>query len=563
MKFSPNSVLRYPDEMTFCFVSGETLQVVDDPFIGSTLDGRFRLDKKLADGAWTRTYRASHRLVARPCLVDIIAAPLNPEQQACLTKSLALARRCMHPNITEIIAGGTTPDGVSYLVNPIDQGTALGEVLRQGVFPLSRALGVAAQLLAALARIHDFGVTHGDIHPLNVRLGDGDFARIQNVSVGRATLMNPWADDPQLLAMQSYLAPERCTRAAAGTAGDIYGVGALVYHMMTGRLPVEADNVTELSDQLSDPASDPTSSLPDMPETLQQWMRMIMNRDLTLRVDNAHQALVELQSRAGECGIVIPKASAPEVASGILALDGDFSRWNHFRQVFEEMVALGYPQGAPPATSEALLSLISRVSQLDEIAKNTRYQYGLLEEIEQRSREGRQQIAEQMDALNENGSQLRIELHPLRIAASRHAEKVASYPEEMRNLHAQVITWEGRSGFAEPYPQLAAAYRAAADLVDKWHGLRQAELSCRAEASERDEELARTTAELAQLRESLRVHESNSGAERAACVNTLAELGRQADQLHMDLMDLAARFSAPLRSKPELGVCFQQLQQAQ
>jgi serine/threonine-protein kinase len=422
---------------------------------------------------------------------------------------------------------------------------------------------VAAQLLEALARIHDFGVAHGDIHPLNVRLSGGDFARIQNVGVGRASLADPWEDDPKLLAMQSYLAPERGAATLPGAAGDIYGVGALVYHMMTGRLPVEADNVAELRSQLSDPASDPTRALPDMPEPLKEWMGMLMNRDTTLRIDNAHHALVDLRSRAQECGIVIPKASSPEVAPGILALDGDFLRWNRFREVFEQMVALGYPHGAPPATSEALLTLIGRVSQLDDIAKNARYQYGLLEEVEQRSREGRQHIAEQMEALNESGSQLRIDRHPLRIAAARHAEKLTSYPEEMRSLHAQVITWEGRSGFMEPYPQLAAAYRAAADFLDKWHGLRQAELSCRAEVSQHDEELARMTEEITQLRESLRVHESNSGAERAACVHALAELGTQADGLHMALMHLAARFSAPLRSKPELGVCFQQLQQAQ
>ena len=497
------------------------------------------------------------------CTIKVVIGSLDEARQIRFASALKLARRCTHPNIAEVLEGGTSPEGLSYFVESNIPGLTLSQTLRSGPLSLPRTLGIACQLLDALARIHDFGGCHGDIHPNNVVVSNDDYTRLLDVGLGRSLIKDPWENDPRVLAAQSFLAPERSSNAPANAASDIYSIGALVYHMLTGRLPVEADDVTELRSLLASSESDPCDSLPEMPSQIQEWLMSLLCRDVAGRVENAHQALIDLKERASQCSVALPEITIPSKASGTIALDAEFDRWSQFRQVFEQMVALGYPQGPPPPTSETLLALIGRVSQLDEIAKNTLYHYGLLEDVDQRARQARQQIASQMDNLNDRTTQLRIDLHPLKVAAARHAEKVESFPEQMKELHKKVVNWEGRCAFAEPYPQLSEAYRAAADLIDKWHNVRQAQLTCVNEASEREEEIAQATEELSQLRESLRVSESNLEGERAACVSALANLGRQADELHMDLMNLAARFSAPLRSKPELGPCFQQLQQAQ
>jgi serine/threonine-protein kinase len=563
MKSCPTCSLRYPDQVTFCFVEGQTLAPLADPFVGVTLDGRFRVEEKVADGAWAQTYRASHRLIERGCMVKLISEPLNDAHLQRFAAALKLARRCSHENIAEVSDGGTTSDGTSYIVQPLTDGVTLTETLRRGPFDVPRALGVASQLLAALGRIHDFGVVHGDLHPANVLLSGGDVVQLIDVGLGRTLFRDPWEDDARVLANQSFLAPERAGGVPASATSDIYSVGALIYHMMTGRLPVEADDVTELRAQL---ATDPpalSDALPQLAEPLCTWLGSLLSRSPELRFDNAHQVLLDMRSRAAQCEVAITSPHTPSAQSRTIALDADFSRWPHFRVLFEQMVGVGFPTGAPSATNDALSALQGRVLQLDEIGKNALYQYGLLEDLNHRGREARRKIAQQMDTLNENSAQLRIDLHPLRVAASRHADKVAVFPAKMHELHREVISWEGRSGFAEPYPQLAAAYRAVADLLDKWHGVRQAEINCLEEARDREGELGDVTSELSQLRESLRVHESNLEGERTACVTALADLGREADRLNGELLDLAARFSAPLRSKPELGSCFRQLQQAQ
>jgi serine/threonine-protein kinase len=202
-----------------------------------------------------------------------------------------------------------------------------------------------------------------------------------------------------------------------------------------------------------------------------------------------------------------------------------------------------------------------RVDQLEELGKRALYEHGTLRDVLARAREGRADIARQMDELNDGAEGVRKEVQPLRIAAQRHAERCVDYPATVQELHREVMRWEGRSAFAEPYLELAAAYRSLADVMEKWHGIRSAQIACEEQSADKEDTLRDVETKLDELREGLRIHESNLAAEVASCEQTLAKLGREADQLEFELLDLASRFSAPLRSKPELGGCFRELTQ--
>ncbi len=132
----------------------------------------------------------------------------------------------------------------------------------------------------------------------------------------------------------------------------------------------------------------------------------------------------------------------------------------------------------------------------------------------------------------------------------------------VRELHREVVRWEGRSGFTEPYQELASAYRKLAVLLDEWFEVRSTQLVAERNAAETQEKLVELDAQLDELRDALRIHESNLGAEVQACEGSLSELGNKATELEADLIDLASRFSAPLRAKPELGNCFRKLEKA-
>jgi serine/threonine-protein kinase len=176
-----------------------------------------------------------------------------------------------------------------------------------------------------------------------------------------------------------------------------------------------------------------------------------------------------------------------------------------------------------------------------------------------RASEGRKRIAGAMAEAHDAAQVVHRELQPLIVAAERHGEKCTEFPAQVVDKHRDVVQWEGRSGFLEPYRELAQAYREIADLVDKWWSVRNAQLACEHDADAKREKLVEVEELLGEQRELLRIHESNIAGEVQACEDALGALGEQADRLELELLDLASRFTAPLRAKPELGSCFREL----
>ncbi|MCA9624791.1 MAG: hypothetical protein KC731_37465, partial [Myxococcales bacterium] len=293
------------------------------------------------------------------------------------------------------------------------------------------------------------------------------------------------------------------------------------------------------------------------------WLANMLERMPAQRPANPHQAMEELHVALEEAGIKpVPDPGLDGASALTVSPDPAFGRWARFYEIFGRMVETGFPKGAPDATTNGLSMIGGRVQDLESIAKKADYEHHGLADVLGRAREGRGRIAEQMDELNESAKAIRKELAPLRIAAERHGAKTETYPDKALELHRDIVRWEGRFGFTEPYKELADAYRAMADHVEKWWSVRSAQLSCESDAEAKEEQLREIDVQLEELREALRIHESNLSDELRTIEQSLSELGGQADRIELELLDTASRFCAPLRSKPQLGPLFRELAQA-
>ena len=560
MKRCPSCQLVFPDESSFCFLCGNTLEPGRDPLVGTTLAGRFRIEQLIHEGPWAKLYTARYRLLAQPCMVKVLTETVAPQ---VFDDAVALARRCTHRNVSELIAGGRTNDGQPFLVQPVVEGTPLSDQIARGTMPLERALGIGYQLLQALARIHDFGSVHGNLRPSNVILSKGDHVTVVDVGLGRSLMRDPWDDDPNSLHAQRYMAPELSSQQRSSSSADLYACGVIIFELLTGSVPFEAGSLSDLRSRINDDATfDLAAALSNVAAPICKWLGRLLSRVPSTRQSNAHQALVELQEACTEANVTPAADPGATAMNGAAQLDASIGRWQRFGGLFTKMLEVGFPSGAPEQTHAMLTAITGRVSELGELGTRGLQQHNDMDGVLRRAREGRKAIAEQMDALNDSAKSVRKELYPLRIAAERHGEKVRAFPDQVVECHREVTRWEGRSGFTEPYQQLAAAYRQIADLVDKWWGVRNAQLTCEREVADKESQLVDVDAQLEEFRQALRVHESNLSAELEACQQSLAQLGTHADKLELELLDLASRFSAPLRSKPELGACFRELTQA-
>lgn len=546
----------YPDESTFCFVTGDTLEPTEDPLIGTTVAGRFRVEGKLAEGPWANVFRGSIRLLDRACVVKVFTHHADEERAKEFGEAILKARRCTHPNVVEVAGGGVLDDGRPWVVHAASEGKPLSDALG-GAQTTPTAVGLVRQILLGLGRIHDFGAVHGNLRPSNLLVTPRGHIEIIDVGLGRAGFRDPWENDADSLRAQKYLAPELSSSVRASRTADIYAAGVVAFQLLAGRVPFDAGNVADLRNLVhQDTGIDVGKALPEVPEPIRSWVGRMLHRIADKRPANPHQALGELDAACAEAGLEpVPDPGGPAPPSEP-KLDPNFARWERFFEIFKRMVDEG------GGDQNAFSAVAGRIQDLGEIGKKALYQHNVLNDVGERARQGRAEIAEQMAELNTKAKEIRGELSPLKVAAERHGAKTKSFPDEALELHQEIVRWEGRFGFSEPYKELAEAYRAMAELVDKWWSVRSAQLTCEQDAAEKDEELHTIGQQLDELREALRIHESNLSAEVTATEEELAELGRQADKIELELLDLSSRFTAPLRSKPQLGPLFRELAQA-
>jgi serine/threonine-protein kinase len=132
----------------------------------------------------------------------------------------------------------------------------------------------------------------------------------------------------------------------------------------------------------------------------------------------------------------------------------------------------------------------------------------------------------------------------------------AAFTEAQR----EVVVWEGRSGFREPYKQLADAYRACAEAVDAWHVVRRQQSAAQKRIENKERAVGDLDYQIAELRQALAAHEKAIEGERAAAERKIIDLNENAERLQASLLQLASKFCEPLRARPELGPLFQELE---
>jgi CheY-like chemotaxis protein len=214
---------------------------------GTVLAGRYRLDALIGGGSFGTVFRARHLELDREVAVKVLAtsAGTDPEALARFRREGASACRVQHPNAVAVLDFGVNPGGVAYLVMELLNGRSLEKELEdRSQLPPSRCAEIVVPICSALAAAHAVGIVHRDIKPSNIFLHQtplGEVAKILDFGIakmsGEAAIGQSLTVDGSLLGTPAYMAPERFRRGPYGTKSDIYSVGAMLYEMLTGRLP--------------------------------------------------------------------------------------------------------------------------------------------------------------------------------------------------------------------------------------------------------------------------------------------------------------------------------------
>jgi serine/threonine protein kinase/tetratricopeptide (TPR) repeat protein len=260
MRTCPQCASSCDDSHRFCpscgFPIGKIAASADDPLIGRTLPGGYLILEIVGVGGMGRVYRAEQTNLGRTVAVKIIHPHLVGEENTAarfITEARA-ASRLNHPNSVGIIDFGNTPDGQLYLVMEFLRGRDLARVTHEdGALPFRRIVDVLRQTLAALAEAHNESIIHRDLKPENIILepvrSGGDFVKVVDFGLAkmRAETQQPGITSPGIVCgTPEYMSPEQARGDPLDARSDLYSVGVILYQLVSGRLPFEAESPTQV-----------------------------------------------------------------------------------------------------------------------------------------------------------------------------------------------------------------------------------------------------------------------------------------------------------------------------
>ncbi len=299
-----------------------------DPYIGALLSDRYRILRKLGQGAMGSVYLAEHVLIERQVAVKILSGDVahSPEAMRRFIQEARSAACIGQENIVEIHDFGETESDSMYFAMEYLAGQDLAGLVRAcAPLPADRVRHVLTQICRALAAAHEKGIVHRDLKPENIILierdGRPDFVKV--LDFGIAKIMSAEAVPERLtkagtiIGTPEYMAPEQTRGEATDHRADIYALGCILYEMLTGSVPFLGKTLMEILSKHMFQQPEPPSLRARVPVAadLEAICLRAMAKDPAGRFQSMREMLQALEAApVAEAASVAPPAEAVSMA---------------------------------------------------------------------------------------------------------------------------------------------------------------------------------------------------------------------------------------------------------
>ncbi|MEP6815978.1 MAG: Stk1 family PASTA domain-containing Ser/Thr kinase [Marmoricola sp.] len=275
-----------------------TADRVNDPIIGRLLDGRYRVGPRIARGGMATVYEATDTRLDRTVAVKVMHAglsngpgngPDDDEFSRRFRREAQAAARLAHHNVVAVFDQGDD-NGTLFLVMEYVPGITLRDLIRSDA-PMSpvKALTVIEPVLSALGAAHRAGMIHRDVKPENVLLADDGRVKVADFGLARAINADTQhTSTGVLIGTVSYLSPELVVAGTADARADVYAAGVIVYEMLTGQKPHQADSPIQVAyKHVHEDIPKPSKLIPALPAYVDALVARATARDTALRPADA------------------------------------------------------------------------------------------------------------------------------------------------------------------------------------------------------------------------------------------------------------------------------------
>jgi serine/threonine protein kinase len=268
--------------------------------LGRTIDRRYRVESLLGEGGMGLVYRVTHTHLNKPLAIKVLRREntRDPEVLARFRREAESASAIGNEHIVDISDFGVLDDGSTFFVMECLDGIDLIDAIDVAQrMPEERAIRIAIQVCRALGAAHNAGIVHRDLKPENVfltrRKETEDFVKILDFGIAKV------ANGPkrltragEVLGTPHYMSPEQCEGDNVDHRTDIYALGVLMYEMVTGHVPHDADTMMGiLTKQMYEDPIPPKVRVPQLSEQLEQ----LIMRCLEKKPDQRYQTMHEIE----------------------------------------------------------------------------------------------------------------------------------------------------------------------------------------------------------------------------------------------------------------------------
>lgn len=266
---------------------------------GKMLGNRYEIIEKVGNGGMATVYRAEDKVLKRNVAVKVLKDEFTTDEEFIKRFEIEAqsAARLTHPNIVSIYDVGSE-DNLYYIVMELIRGKTLKEIIveERGPLPWKWSVNVAIQIASALEMAHKNNIIHRDIKPHNIIITEDGIAKVTDFGIAKAVSNSTITAFGTTIGSVHYFSPEHARGGFTDAKSDLYSLGVVMYEMVTGRVPFDADTPVSVAlKHMQEEPEEPIELNPNLPSAVNRIIMKALKKDTTLRYQSATDMLADLR----------------------------------------------------------------------------------------------------------------------------------------------------------------------------------------------------------------------------------------------------------------------------
>ena len=265
---------------------------------GKIIGNRYEVITKIGCGGMATVYKARDNVLNRNVAIKVLREEFTTDEEFIKRFNIEAqaAASLTHPNIVSIYDVGNEGD-LHYIVMELIQGKTLKEIINEnGVLPWKWSINISIQIASALEMAHRNNIVHRDIKPHNIIITEDGIAKVTDFGIAKAVSNSTITAFGTTIGSVHYFSPEHARGGYTDAKSDLYSLGVVMYEMMTGRVPFDADTPVSIAlKHMQEEAVEPIKLNSTIPQVVNNIIMKAMQKDVNLRYSSATEMLRDLR----------------------------------------------------------------------------------------------------------------------------------------------------------------------------------------------------------------------------------------------------------------------------